>query len=456
MRGKLTVTLVVAAAAVLDDSRSCNFLTDASVSCALPWPDNFFNAVAWDPAAPPGLTYRNASLPIDGSGVSIDPDAGGYNSLEGFSASGPLMAYFPDLSLDLSGLPRLWNISSSTAPGGTLHSVLLDAMTLQPVAHWVELDHASDDDTGGEAYARLLLMFPSARLRDDTRYIAAFRALVSTDGTPVAASDGFAALRDKLPTNNPALEASRPRFEALFSALGSLGWARSELTLAWDFTTNTKQNVTGTMVAMRDDAFARIAATGGIKYSISSVQDDPAANTTRRVHGQFFVPCYLPYQAVPAMDSRLILDASGAPLYQGNVAFDFEVVIPSSIGASPSPSKVLVYGHGLFGDHGEVEGGYLAAEASQYRYVLAATDWIGLSEYDAATVAVMMATNFTAFRLVPDRLHQGVLNFLVLQRLMTQSDFIADPAMTINGTVVVSTKPEDQHYVSRGGSNVAI
>lgn len=383
-----TVCVVVAATASGAIDRGCNFLTDPSVSCALPFPDDFFQAQSWDAAAAPALTFTNASLPMDSSGNPIDPVAGGYNSLKGFPALGPILAYAPGVSLELSSLPRLWDIGASVGPAAT--SVLLRVSTMTPVAHWCELDHSSDD-AGTGLYERALMLWPALRLEDGERYIVAFRNLTDADGVPVAPSDGFAALKYGLPTDDAALEASRPRFAAIFAALASAGWAQGDLTLAWSFTTAPTSDVTDWFLSMRDDAFSRIAAAGGVKFSISSVENAPQANTSRRVHGRFTVPCYLNFDAVPSLDSKLVRGADGLPVFQSNVDFDFEVVIPNSVAAAGKPAKVLQYGHGLFGDHGEVEEGYLAGMAEAHGYVLAATDWIGLSEYDEATVIVMMA-----------------------------------------------------------------
>jgi hypothetical protein len=430
----------------------------------LPFPDNFFFAQTWNASAPRGLTLTNNSLPLDDGGNAIDPDAGGYNALQGFSPMGAILAHIPGINLDLSGLPRLWNISASTtrAPASAITSALLPvtyssgggAPTVgSPVQHWVEVDHSGDEPT---PYERATIIWPALRLQDDTTYIVAFRGLVDDDGTPIAASDGFAALRDKTPTSNPALEQSRPRFERIFAALAEAGWDRASVTLAWDFTTNTQADITSRFLHMRDDAFARIDALGpaGVPYNITSVQDNPASNTSRRIHGQFFVPCYLPDRAVPSLTSKLVLDpATGLPVFQDFVPFDFEVVIPTSVAAGGKPAKVVQYGHGLFGDHGEVEEGYLADEGTEYGYVYGATDWIGLSEYDEPTVIVMLAESFTDFAIVPDRLHQGMLNALVLMRMMTQSSFTTDPAVTFNGHSVFSTNRSDWHYTgnSQGG-----
>lgn len=240
---------------------------------------------AGNATSPPRLLLTNASLPLDTSGAPIDPDAGGYNALRGFSPLGPVLSFVPGLSLDRSALPRLWSIPSSLGAGA--RSVVLNAATGAPVAHWVELDDSSGATS--TPYERALMLWPAARLADSTRFIVAFRSLVDDAGVPIAASDGFAALRDGVPTDSPAVEAARPRFESIFAALGAAGWARENVTLAWDFTTNDAEDVTDRFLSMRDDAFARIAAAGGVKYTISGVENAPAANTSRRVKGSFQV-----------------------------------------------------------------------------------------------------------------------------------------------------------------------
>jgi hypothetical protein len=212
---------------------------DPQISCLLPYPSDFFNAQYWNASAPPGLTLTSAAFPVDVDGNGTDPTPGGYNNLEGGTLLGPIIAYIPGISLDLSGAPRLWNISSSVGPSAT--TLLLNTKTGEAVEHWVELDHSGDGKSGNAEYERALLLWPSRRLVEGTSYIVAFRNLLDDDGVPVAPSDGFAALRDKLPTSNPALEAARPQYEGLFTTLAQAGWARSSLSLAWSYTTNSVQ-----------------------------------------------------------------------------------------------------------------------------------------------------------------------------------------------------------------------
>ena len=155
----------------------------------------------------------------------------------------------------------------------------------------------------------------------------AFRDLIDDAGAPVAPSDGFLALRDNITTSSPALEQSRPRFNRIFGLLASMGWARSSLSLAWSFTTNSQTNTTARLLTARDDALARIAARGGVAWTVTSVENntDPTGDWARRVIGQFESPCYLPNNALPSLDSRLVLDSRGLPVFVNYVNFTFEV-----------------------------------------------------------------------------------------------------------------------------------
>ena len=320
---------------------ACNILSDPSSSCMLPYPDDFFLSKSWDASAPLYLTLQNSTLPIDDTGKVIDPDAGGFNALEGFSPMGPIIAYFPSVSLSLSGLPRLWNISKLS----TNNIVLLNVATGATVPVWTETDNSGGNSS--TPYERALLIWPGRRLEDGAQYIVALRNIIDENGIPVAPSSGFLALRDKIPTQDPALEASRARYEVIFNNIAStLAWSRSSLSLAWTFTTNTRTDITQRILHMRDDAFARVAAGGGVTYAITSIEEKPSNGIARRVIGQFMVPCYLNDNAVPSLTSRLQLDAvSGLPVFQKFVNFTFELSIPESVANGSKPAgPVNLYG----------------------------------------------------------------------------------------------------------------
>ena len=75
------------------------------------------------------------------------------------------------------------------------------------------------------------------------------------------------------------------RFEAIFATLAAAGWPRANLTLAWDFTTATKADITGRIVAMRDDALRRFGTNP--KYYVTSVTENPRDGIARQIQGVY-------------------------------------------------------------------------------------------------------------------------------------------------------------------------
>ena len=76
---------------------------------------------------------------------------------------------------------------------------------------------------------------------------------------------------------------------------------------------------------------------------------------------------------------------------------------------------MMLYGHGLLGSAREALGA-----SSRYARVTntttCATWWIGMSEEDIGVVLQALG-DMSAFRSIPDRLQQSMLNFLFLGRL---------------------------------------
>ena len=56
--------------------------------------------------------------------------------------------------------------------------------------------------------------------------------------------------------------------------------------------------------------------------------------------------------------------------------------------------------------------------ADRYGYVMFACNWWGMDSSDVPLIVGTIILNISNFRIVPDRLHQGMLNALSLMRLM--------------------------------------
>ena len=257
----------------------------------------------------------------------------------------------------------------------------------------------------------------------------------------------FRALRDGLHSTIPALEARRASFEDIFERLRHAGIGRHELTLAFDFVVRSDEQLTSTMLALRDDALAYADAipagdasgvTLDAAFNASHVNDcaAPGQKIWRQVKGTFQGPFYLtgPISGITGAPV-LNLDASGHPLRNGTQPFNFDFAIPCSVFDPAAAPRPLLVGHGLFGDGAGTIAGIAGANglASQlpgpFPYIAGATDWRGLSSLDLVWLLVNVVGNPTTghqlnnFPSFTARLKQGEINTLVLARLMDTGYF---------------------------------
>jgi len=429
--------LLAVASAILGFSKAQEFSAcDPLVpeACLFPFPNNFY--LRSDPSSITGSRVRlpRESVPADLSGETFDTSE--WEMFDGFSPLPGILTYLPDL--DDTNLPHHWDMQRSLDPD--CPTVLLDTVTRQFLPHWAELDYISG------TRKQALFIWPSERLEDNRRYIVALRYMYDSSGRLIKPSSAFSSLRDRIPTDNYDVEGRRDLFENIFDTLDRVGVRRSELQLAWDFSTASRENLNGRMLAARDDAFARIPK-GGPKYTINRIEDNYSDNIYRLIEGEYTVPYYLT-SMLPG--SHLVLDENQRPVYQGETTATFTVLIPRSLVDSGKSGAILSYGHGLLGGQGEVKTGYLQEIANKNGYVLCATDWVGMSGKDTVAIALMLLRNLGEFRMIPDRLVQGVLNHLLLMKMMT-GDFAKDPATTFNGIPSIDVTRRYYYGNSQGG-----
>lgn len=394
----------------------------------------------------PVTSFSNQSFPVDTSGRGVDVSEG-WNGLDGFAPYPSIMTYFEDAAID--NCPRLWNMEASL--NASSPTILLNAETGERVAHWVELDHSSDMDLAGSAYRRGFLLWPAARLNDSTRYIVAMRGLETTYGDPIEPSPAFGALRDNIPTSDPNVEERRALFADIFARLAAAGVPRASLQLAWDFTTASVGTWTGWLASMRDDALQRFDALPvAQRYQVTQVTDNPSPSIRRQIQGTFQMPWYV--NSVQAeLSARLVIDpATNTPVFQQLVPVNFTVLIPTSVVANQTTGRIVQYGHGLFGDQSEVTTSYLEEQANQYGYILGAVDWVGLCQDDLVPAALMVATDLSNFPMIPDRLHQGMINAHVFMRFL-RTTLVNDPNVQFNGRSTLDPTRVNYYGNSLGG-----
>ncbi len=105
------------------------------------------------------------------------------------------------------------------------------------------------------------------------------------------------------------------------------------------------------------------------------------------------------------------------------------MLISHSVANGSLSPWLLQYGHGLFGSQKEAESSYLEAQANEYGYILFACNWWGMDEDDIPALALMMGTDLSNFRIIPDRLTQSVVNAHLLMRLMKVGQLVLQSMM---------------------------
>ncbi len=403
-------------------------------TCAFPFPSNVYTVADESTATGRRVALPASIMPLSYYDVPTDPAP--WNILDGFSTGVAPMAHFPGLtlaSLEASAVARATSIERSLQPDSP--TIILDTETGELVPHFVDLDETTDD-----VDERTLTLRPAVRLADARRYIVAIRGLLGDDGQPLPATDAFVALRD---TNED--DVRRELYDNIFFHLQRLGVERSELQLAWDYTTSSRDNNTRWMVHMRDQALAMVGELGP-EYTIDEVVEDfDPESIAYQIFGTMRVPLYLDK---PEPGAQLLVGADGLPMVnpdQPVAEFGFEVLIPHS--ALSSPAKLMQYGHGLLGEKEQIESGHFRTFINEYNYIIFGVDFVGFAADDYPYVGATIASGkFHDFDAVIDRQHQGMLNSLLAMRMM-KGRFAADPMF---GSMVDPSEPV-YHGISQGG-----
>lgn len=291
------------------------------------------------------------------------------------------------------------------------------------------------------------------------------------------------------------------RYDDIFTRLHATGVAVDDLYLAWDFHVASGQNLAGRALAIRDDAFAQLGDTDLADLTVQgaspamTVTESVDENGTRTVHGTVTVPNYLttPQDAVPTdalgaaedVYDQLPSELTDNDPFVGDVvdlADEVPVVTPQSrfVYESPAPGpmdtpvqnplvptleaeftckfrtdvaggvKPTLYGHGLLGGRGEVEGGS-TGDLRNGGHAMCGVDWIGMATEDIVNVGLILH-DISFFPSLADRAQQGFLNFLYVGRALIHPDgAAAHPAFQVDGRSLLDTRELFYDGNSQGG-----
>jgi len=435
----------------IDKSCDLNCEVLNSAECLLPYPSSHF--LVPDPSTATGLRVSIPSgglATVTGTPTSSAP----YNELDGFSPMTQILMHFPQgVDLELSDAGRLLAAGCCGQPAGPpwidtrtyldrsldadSPSVILRADTGERVIHFLEVDGRA---TGGQIPGRqALFLRPGKSLEPGTRYIVAVRNLKALDTTDVVAEAAFAALRDGTPTADAATEARRDQMESeVFAPLTSYGIDRSELVLAFDFTTQSEDQLTRQMLSMRDQAFAWLATVDATPAQVTFTVDtvtpisdclDPEDVEWKKVSGTFESPLFLDGPPVQSGVQFMNVDANDVPVQNGFMDAPYDVSIPCSVFDGGVTTHSLVLGHGIFGTGESMVDSIPSLKSlfADWHHIVSGTDWLGLSSrretstdlgWIGLNIVGIGSSQFNNFPAFIDRLRQGMLNQLVLGKMM--------------------------------------
>ena len=445
----------------LDRADHCDLIAPTGQQCLFPYPNDFYTRS--DPSTATGLRLdlKPAAMPQNAGGTPIDP--ADINQSDGFSPGAAILVRAPGMDTQQAfantNPPPITNMDASFAADAPI--VVIDAASGERQLIWTELD--SNATTPEQT---VLEIHPGENFSDGHRYIVAMRGIKDASGATLSAPEGFRLLRDGVPTGVDAIESRRAHMDGVFDKLGQAGIKRDDLYLAWDFTVASTANLTGRMLAMRNDAFAQLGDTNltddtvqgnSPGFTIDTVTNYPSNTVSgrgveyvRTVEGTVEVPCYMtdPDGGGPKQPcdpgSRLNLNANGVPQQNGTYDARFGCGIPrsavtetaplSGVYDVTTPARPSLYGHGLFGEYDEVFAGSVRRLATENGVFTCAADWIGMADEDVLPVAAPALQDLSKFAPIPDRLQQGFLDFLYLGRAMIHPNgFTDDPAFQFNG-----------------------
>lgn len=452
--------------------------------CMLPYPNDWLTKP--DPTSATGrrLDLNVLAMPRNVEGKPIEPQE--WNRSDGFSAGAQILTVVPGMTTNAdlapSRLPPVTDLAQTADPDSGV--VLLDTQTGRRWPVWAEVDQYTQESgvLPATSVQHDLMIHPSENLADGHRYIVALRHLVGDAGRPIPPSAAFAAYRDgtAAPTDPRVAH-----MEGLFATLKRAGVPRGDLFLAWDFTTASTANVTGRLLAIRNDAFAQLGegsardmAAGKVvgrapSFTVDQVADTPSDPlVARRITGHFGVPCYIAPTCSPPvkcdtisqgafrdcpLPGQFALDPTNpdavpgpvpGPAYQAN----FICNVGRAAFAAHQKLRPVEYGHGLFGGAGEVNADPQRRLAGNFGMMYCATDWYGMATADVPNALVALH-DLSRFPFLTDRVQQGELDFLYLARLMVHpGGFSSDPAFQYpDHSTIIDTRQAFYDGNSQGG-----
>ena len=183
------------------------------------------------------------------------------------------------------------------------------------------------------------------------------------------------------------------------------------------------------MVHIRDDALAKYP--DGVPYSIELNNDGVNAGIACRLDITFEMPLYMNQGEAGGL---LNLGTDGLP-EQNSTLQTFEytatMIVPDS-SSLETPSPLVEFGHGQLGSQIQVLGDDFQQLVAAENLAAFALDWKGFASDDLPIIfAAISGGDLSDFRSIPERMHQGFLNFLMAMRTLSR-EADGEPSTPLN------------------------
>ncbi len=409
-------------------------------ACVLPFPSDALTVENDTSPTLRRVAFPERGLPTNSSGVAIDPAA--WNLADGFSVNSPILTWVAGFDPTASNLPSWTDLRASLGTDSPV--ILVDTETGDRVPLWAEVDVDASGPDG-----QLLVIHPAVSLEASTTYAVGLRGLVTTQGTPFEPTPAFRVLRDGLGTDIGLIEDRRDTMAAAIDALERGGVPPVELQLAWSFTTSSTENTSADILSMRDETLDGLGGSTP-EFEITTVTENPEPGLALLVEGTYSVPNWMTLGGGPG--TELNRGDDGRPEINGVLQAPFACGIADGVVDAAGPANAVVYGHGLLGSHLEVTAANIVAMSNEHNAIYCATKWAGFSDDDIPT-AVAALEDLSAFPRFIDRMSQGLLNQLVLGRLvLADNGLVGEPEfLRDDGSAMLDNSTLSYDGNSQGG-----
>ncbi|MFT6399591.1 MAG: hypothetical protein ACJAYU_004360, partial [Bradymonadia bacterium] len=424
------------------------------LECAMPWPSNLYLEEDDTRATGFTLSFGETSLPRNFRRVHLRPDV--YRRMDGFGFTTPIIVHYP--RIDLEGIATDFNVLPSLDDEALVQLFKVNGEELTRIPYFAELDAWEEDPEIQALWVR-----PAVILEEATRYIVVFkRGLQNDDGDPFERSPAFESLVSGRAENDELLRERAERFDATFDLLAENGVSRDELLLAWDFSTASSDAMHSRMLEIRREGFEAAGPDGPpmtiTEWTDFTVEEHP--HWASVIRGYLTVPHFMREDIVEDPSGTVVgwtfneqTDGNGLVEQNGTREAEFWIGVPHSA-SDGTPHGLAQYGHGFFGLGDGTTGswtpnGQLGNEANLIWF---GSNWTGMAEEDFGLIQFAVF-DLNHFKWLPDRMHQGQLEFLLFARSMRER-FAQLPEAVERGLVV---DPERIYFegISQGGINGA-